>query len=684
MKNKSIYVLVLLFLCILSIQAISATEHTVNEEVISADNNENNLETINHYDDVSTSKENSKINLEENDDNEQSKSKTDKTTIVNDAPLTFYDLNKTINDNSNSTIYLSNNYTYNGGSDHDLSEGIPINRNLTIYGGGATLDGSSNARFFCVSDLNLSVNFYNINFINGFRPDSGGALYGGNAYNCTFQTNNAKEDGDGGAIYCGNAYNCTFTQNHADKNGGAICGGNAYNCIFSYNNAEESGGAIKKGHAYNCTFTQNTAAELGGAIEEGDGYNCVFTQNGASFGGAMRNGNAYNCTFTDNSADMGGAMYQGEAVLCIFINNDYEQTTIVPATLNALAYTSSYQSGERLKFNLTAKDMVFDGFNTTINIYKDNVLYATVYALSGEGWIVDLAPGEYIAMLSIPSYPDIIPINTTISVSKGNATVLIDPIVDARVGKEITINYTTNSKGTVTIKVNGLEIIGGKFTPTTEGIYNVTIDVAEDANYNAASNQTTFTATDKLASKITASPVTTTYNVGKYLIITLKDQNGNAIKDAVLKVNLGTTKEYTTDKNGQVKINVATLAPKTYTAKISYGGSDNIKPSTGSVKVTIKKATPKIIAKRATFKSKVKTKKYAVIIKDNKNKALKNAKVGLKVNGKTYATKTNSKGQGVFKITNLKKKGRYTAVITVPTNKYYNKITKNTIITVKQ
>ncbi len=682
MKNKNIYVLVLLFLSILSIQAISATEHTVNEEVLSEDNNENNLETINQYDDVSTSKESSKINLEVNNDNEQCSSKTDKTTIVNEGPLTFSDLNKTINDNSNSTIYLSNNYTYNGGSDHDFPEGIPINRNLTIYGGGVTLDGSSCARFFYVSDLNLSVNFYNINFINGFQPNSGGALYGGNAYNCTFTTNNAQEDG--AAIYCGNAYNCTFTQNHAEKNGGAIYGGNAYNCIFSYNNAVESGGAIKGGHAYNCTFTQNTAAELGGAIEEGDGYNCVFTQNTASFGGAMRNGNAYNCTFTDNSADMGGAMYQGEAVLCIFINNDYEQTTIVPATINALAYTSSYQSGERLKFNLTAKDMVFDGFNTTINIYKDNVLYTTVYALSGEGWIVDLAPGEYIAMLSIPSYPDIIPINTSISVSKGNATVLIDPIVDARVGKEITINYTTNSKGTVTIKVNGLEIIGGKFTPTTEGIYNVTIDVAEDAIYNAASNQTTFTATDKLASKITASPVTTTYNVGKYLIITLKDSNDNPITGAVLKVNLGTTKEYNTDKNGQVKINVATLAPKTYTAKISYGGSDNIKASTGSVKVIIKKATPKITAKRATFKSKVKTKKYAAIFKDNKNKVLKYTKVTLKVNGKTYTTKTNSKGQGVFKITNLKKKGRYTAVITVPTNKYYNKITKKTIITVKQ
>ena len=187
-----------------------------------------------------------------------------------------------------------------------------------------------------------------------------------------------------------------------------------------------------------------------------------------------------------------------------------------------------------------------------------------------------------------------------------------------------------------------------------------------------------------MATQITASPVTTTYNVGKNLVITVKDENGKPINDAVLTVNLGSTKKYTTDANGQVKINVATLTPKTYTAKITYAGSDSYNGTTGSTKVTVKKATPKITAKAASYKLKVKTKKYAATFKDNVNKALKNTKVTLKVNGKTYSVKTNSKGQGVFKITNLKKKGSYTAVITVPTNKYYNKVSKKVKITVKQ
>ncbi len=215
------------------------------------------------------------------------------------------------------------------------------------------------------------------------------------------------------------------------------------------------------------------------------------------------------------------------------------------------------------------------------------------------------------------------------------------------------------------------------------GTYNVTVEVAENDYYISGSNETTFTV-EKSSSKILASPVSTTYNVGKYLVITLKDENGKAISGALLTVNLGSTKKYNTNDNGQVKINVGTLTPKTYNAKISYAGSDSYKGSTGSVKVTVKNAKAKITAKSASFKLKLKTKKYAAVFKDNKNKAIKNTKVSLKVNGKTYSVKTNNKGQSIFKITNLRKIGSYLAVITFPANKYYNKVTKKVKILVKK
>ncbi len=515
----------------------------------------------------------------------------------------------------------------------------------------------------------------------GNNADVGGVIYKGNATNCTFTGNQVT--GFGGAIANGTAYNCKFTQNDANY-GGAIYDGNVYNCTFDENYAAFNGGVIYLGNAYNCIFSKNKAWYDGGAIYNGSAYNCTFTGNNATTGdgGAIYNGSAYNCTFAGNYAQYdGGAMWKGNACLCNFNGDTTYETNIIPAIINVLNYTSTYRSEERLKFNLTADNILLDGINTTIRIYQNDSLITTVYGLTGEGWVVDLIPGEYTAVLSLTDYPDEQSVNATIKVLKGNTTLVIDPISDVKVGQEVIINYTTNSNGTVTIKVNGQEISGNTFTPTNEGIYNVTVEVTGNDYYTAASNETRFKA--KLASKITASPVTTIYNVGKNLIITLKDETGKPIKNAVLTVNLDGAKKYTTDAKGQIKINVGTLTPKTYTAKISYAGSDIIIGSTASVKVTVKKATPKITAKRASYKVKVRTKKYSAIFKDNKNKAIKSTKVSLKVNGKNYITKTNGKGQAVFKITNLRKKGTYTGVITFPANKYYNKVSKKIRISVR-
>lgn len=63
---------------------------------------------------------------------------------------------------------------------------------------------------------------------------------------------------------------------------------------------------------------------------------------------------------------------------------------------------------------------------------------------------------------------------------------------------------------------------------------------------------------------------------------------------------------------------------------------------------------------------------------------MKKAIVTLKVKGKTYTAKTNSKGKATFKITKLTKKGTYKAVIKYKGSNYYKKATKNTKIKIKQ
>lgn len=96
-----------------------------------------------------------------------------------------------------------------------------------------------------------------------------------------------------------------------------------------------------------------------------------------------------------------------------------------------------------------------------------------------------------------------------------------------------------------------------------------------------------------------------------------------------------------------------------------------------------KKATPKLTAKSKTFKKSIKTKKYSVPLKNNAGKAMKNIKLTLKLNKKTYSAKTNSKGVATFKITKLTKKGKFTATVKFAGNANYNAVTQNVKITVR-
>ena len=726
---KHLLVVSMILTLFIGLSLVSATDVTDDNAVstknicthsITSDNNDNiDVNDINNYvkDTFTSTSANNGSNSDENIIKENDNNGN---TVGASNGGTITDLKDKI-DTGGSSITLTDDYTYNQDIDSGFTEGITVSRDLTIDGQGHTIDLGGKIRFITVKDgYNLVLK--NLIIKNGYHMDRGGAVWingNGSFVNCNFTGNNASQHGgavnifqgngifinstfnnntghngggavdisysngifinstfignnakDGGAVCIysdsgssGIFINSTFIGNNATKKGGAICidysssgsfvnstfidnyvgqypdgyGGAVYvnsgsgsfiNSTFTGNNALSTGGAVYinstgNGSFINSTFTGNNAASSGGAVGIFN-TSCVVSfvnstfinntsgNNGGAVFSSYGNGSFINSTFTGNYAEgNGGAIYiydkNGTAILCRFNteNDTITNVDIIPAIINVLNYTSPYQSGEKLEFNLTADDILFDWFfNTTIDIFKDGELVKTVYGLSGEGWIVDLNPGEYDAVLSLTDYPD---------------------------------------------------------EPSSSATLNV----------------------EKLASSITADAVSTIYTVDKFLVISLKDSNGNPISGADLSVNLRGIKNYTTNENGQVLINVAQLYPKTYNAVITYVGSDNFNGSTGSANVTVNKITSSIIAKSATFKLTQNIKKYTVSLKYFGDKLLANKKVVLSFNGKTYAVKTNNKGQGVFKIYKHLKKGVYNAVITVPENSYYNKVIKKVKITVK-
>ena len=330
--------------------------------------------------------------------------------------------------------------------------------------------------------------------------------------------------------------------------------------------------------------------------------------------------------------------------------------------------------------------------NTSVSFkVDDDVINAVTDANGIASFIIDFNLGEYLVNT----------VNPVTGQSIFNKVVIISK--DTVSANDINATYKDNSK----FSAKFTDKFGNRLANTnvTFIVENITINTTTDANgiasftidfhagtYNVSSiNPVTSQSVDNkiivspLASKLTASNVTMIYNTDKSLTAILKDVNENALakQDVFISIN-GKTYKTTTDANGQVSFKI-TLPVKTYTATITFKGDNNYINSIVKSTVVVNKATPKLTAKKATFKAKKKTKKYSITLKDNKGKAIKKAKVTFKVKGKTYKATTNNKGKATFKITKLTKKGKYKATIKYTGNNNFKAVTKTIkYITIKK
>ena len=683
MKFKRYLFLVLILLVLLGISAASAADDSTGDILSTHDNQEIILEESISEDALNENNDEELI-LEENT-NSSLDSAEDELPALNEGettPGTFRELQDLIDNSETSEITLSKNYTYNNAGDLSPREGIVISRSVSINGNGAVIDGSNISHIFTITANNVKIN--NITFQNAiFSQDAGGEIFyfdggaivwngaGGNLNNSNFINNRGN---DGGAIKWagadGKIYNSNFNNNTADRYGGAISwtgtNGKIYNSNFNQNNAHSKGGAILwddyKGTVSNSNFTQNSALFNGGAIywrdHNGTVNNSNFNDNHVTTigttngkGGAIywegKDGVVDKSKFIGNNAtNSGGAIYIGDQRNLKANNNIFLNNQDPINTDDALGHNIDYNWFGNVASNYTIKPIddcnnwLF--LNGTANPETMEVFSASevkfklfLYTPEGEeGNVTDYDNSQLPAIqLALSS--------TNGALDKESA------------GLDEVIKYTSNTtgNGTITAKMDDLE-------------------------------ETVALTVNKATTKITAPAVKTTYNIGKYLVITLKDSNGKALSGEKITVTFGKTRTYTTNKNGQVKINIAKYVPKTYNVKINFAGNDTYLNSTKSVKVVVQKAKPRITAKKKTFKRKTKVKKYSIVLKNNKKKALKKMRVTLKVKGKTYKAKTNSKGKAIFKIKNLKKKGKFKAVIKFAGNKYYKKASKKVRITV--
>lgn len=523
------------------------------------------------------------------------------------------------------------------------------------------------------ADYGAGIFFYNKSNNNNFKCDfifntarsCGGAMFfyyttNNNNFTGCFISNSAlglisSTNGNGGAITFKNSssnsiFTCDFINNTAAIYGGGInyretVENITFNSNF-INNTGGNGGGVNffktfENIKFNGEFIGNTALN-GGAIAGGSGSikDTTFRNNHAKTGGAISlNGNGYvtNCEFTSNNAEDGGAILTYENLT--ITNSRFENNTAALGT----NHISLKRNGNATLINTTPEDLgPYHSLNLTV-LNISTVRY-----------------GESVKITLKVTYDNGLPLN--------NGTILI---------------IINNNKYTETVDNGHAEIT---IPNLNAGSYNT--NVTYMGNNYLVSSPVQFTVLKQNAT-ITAKNKAYIINYGGKYSITLKDAKGNALngKTVTFTLNGKNIKSTITDVNGAATIALTTAILKTAKAGnkklvIKFGDS-NYNTISKTVKITINKEKTKIAAKNKKFKKSTKVKKYAISLKNSKGQAIKKATVTLKVKGKTYKAKTNTKGKAIFKITKLTKKGNFKATVKFAANSYYTAVSKNVKIIIK-
>ena len=227
---------------------------------------------------------------------------------------------------------------------------------------------------------------------------------------------------------------------------------------------------------------------------------------------------------------------------------------------------------------------------------------------------------------------------------------------------------------------NSYKISGNVITAVFNGISDK-IDSNLNIKFNVKDTDLPiYLATQLIASKLTTYPLSDSYFTAKLI-----DSNKNPISSQMVtfKVN-GKTYKVKTDSRGIAKFKVSFTTKKTYSVAISYGGSDDYKSSklTGYILVKTGSAKSKIQSSNIKIK-KNKKKTFSLKLTSSSGKALKNQKITVKVNSKTYSIKTNSKGIAKLSL-KFNKVKKYKISMKFLGNANYKAVSKtNTISVVK-
>lgn len=712
-----------IFCLISSISAVELSNNDINKNI--DDNIINTIETSEENNDIANTIEIESLNSESIQDetslNQLKESNSNSIYVSTDGD----DINGDGSKNKPfETIKQGIDNSINGSTIY-LSEGefegfnLTIDKTLTIEGktDKTIIDAKNIARIFIMnSDAKLTL--IGLNLING-NIIADGAGVGGSIYN------------NGGEL---TLINCTIKDSYADLYGGAIFNNNGKLTIIKSNiinnSAVQYGGAIYSSgitEIEKSYFRENhiTAEKgVGGAIACGGIAHIedtVFFKNYAIYSAgailSLANTTINNCSFINQTTEYTGGAISNHNYMIInnsqFINGYsrfYAAAILAPPSgqhvvtevyntvfdgnhvTNHAAVSNNFKDTE-LKMENCA---LVNNYILTMGVkgYGDVALddnasllycwwgqneignYYSPHSDAWEAWKINAS--KWLIMTFTSS-------NEIIAQDKNNVlTVSLHQFFDNETKEIYDYDEDINLPLSVKFYTSTGKVIDNVIMKNGTAVLNYKPELNVRYVYAQLNNQTlNISVKMKDESKLIVNNLTKYYLENKPLTIKLTDSNNLSLteKTVIIKIS-GKEYQKKTDTKGMINLGID-LSPGTYNAVISFE-DDDYRNQKKTVKITILKNKPSINAKNKSFKDKTKIKKYSVVLKNSLGEPLKNKKVTLKVNGKTYNAKTDANGKAVFKINKLTKKGTFSATISYARDKSYSKVNKKVKITVKQ
>lgn len=213
------------------------------------------------------------------------------------------------------------------------------------------------------------------------------------------------------------------------------------------------------------------------------------------------------------------------------------------------------------------------------------------------------------------------------------------------------------------------------------GTYTIKYSFSGD-DYAQSSLSKELLVVSTATSKIKGSDYTAYLGAANKFTVTLTVGGMPLVGRTVTFKIAGKTISKKTNSKGKATLTLTDLSKATYTITYTYAGEDEIRKSTGTSKITVKKGVPVKISK---YYSKIyrnkKSGKFKVKIVDVRGKALAKKKVIFKVNKKTYTKRTDK--NGIATLTIKLKIGSYKVKASCSKTSTYNKASKTYSIKVK-